>query len=449
MTTRPNDEGADASTLEPANDSMSMGGRVFGLAVLLLSGYALSTTRLFTLGPVLALGLCVLLLAFGLGTHRLHSRSDDPRIWVWMVLILGILVSAVFDKGQSPLMSALGLATFVTSGFLLTLMIDRHTFLRGSIVAMDWIALIGIAATVAVVYGGLDLPLSRIENSNGVTYINGYVFFLIEANGSLLPKALGVFWEPGLFASFLVFACLVELTLMERPVNRWRVALYVAGVLLTQSTAAYLLLIPLTLIAFFRSKRKGAGYAFAASLIGCILAYQHVGQILHFLAAYQPSVFGKLDDGGLFTETRWNSLLVNLKIFAESPFVGMGVGGASEAFSSSMSLAVRAQTTTSGFFLAALGICGSIYTFAWVWGVSRLRHISVYARVWFALCLLIIVNKEPHMTILFTYCLMFYLLAWGLPSSASKGLANTTKASAQARAQPAPGPKRRGPSWGT
>ena len=446
MTTRPETEAADASTPKPANVSMLMGGGAIGLAVLLLSGYALSTTRLFTFGPWLALGLCLLLLAFGLGTHRLHSRPDDPRIWVWMVLIFGILVSAVFDKGHSPLKSALGLAAFVTCGFFLTLMIDRHTFLRRSIAAMDWIALIGIAATVAVVYGGLHLPLSGIENSNGVTYLNGYVFFLIEANGSLLPKALGVFWEPGLFASFLVFACLIELTLMERPVNRWRVALYVAGILLTQSTAAYLLLVPVMFVAFFRSKRKRAGLAFAASLIGCILVYQYVGQILHALAAYQPTVFGKLDDGGFFTETRWNSLLVNLRIFTESPFVGMGGGGASEAFSSSMSVAVRAQTTTSGFFLAALGMCGSIYTFAWVWGVSRLGHISVYARVWFTLCLLIIVNTEPHMTILFTYCLIFYLLAWGLPSSASTGFSNTRKAWGQARAQPAPDSRRPAPA---
>lgn len=391
-----------------------IGGSSVGLGVLLLSGYALSTTTQFTFAVPLALGLSGVLLVLLLSRGRFGMRLGDPRLWVWLLLVVGILVSAIFDKGGSPLKSAFGLLAIITCALLLTLAISRQAFVAGFIFAMDWIAVVGSVATVAIVYGGLQLPLTLIENRNGVTYLNGYIFFLIEFEGELLPRALGVFWEPGLFASFLAIACLVELSLVERQPSRLRLSLYILALLLTQSTAGYLLLVFVGFVAFFR-RRRGVGIAFVLSLVGGMLAYLYTDKVVSFLAAYQPAVFGKIDDGGFFSETRWNALLVDLDLFGQSPIVGMGIGGASEGFLSSMDLMVRAQTSTSGFFLAALGIPGIIYSIAWVWGPMRLKNISIYARVWFSVCMLTIVNKEPHMTLLFSYCLLFYLLAYDSP----------------------------------
>ena len=155
-------------------------GLATGLAILLLSGYALATTQLFALGTPLVLALSLLSFVFAVATNRFQMRVDDPRVLVWFVLVSGILVSALFDSGMAPLNSAVSMVAFVTSGFLLTFVFDRHTFFEYSLRWMDWITLIGVAATSVIVLLGADAPLGLVENRNGVTYVNGYVFFLIQ-----------------------------------------------------------------------------------------------------------------------------------------------------------------------------------------------------------------------------------------------------------------------------
>lgn len=389
-----------------------LGSWTTGLVLLLLSGYALSITPLFTVGPLLALGGCVLSFVFVVGTGRMLVNWRDPRVWVWAVILFGILISAVYDRAGSPLNSAIAQAAYVTFGLLLTYAIDRRVFLKAFTSVMEWVAVIGTVATVAIAFVGLNVPLALVQNNNGVVYRNGLAFFLIDIAGAPLPRAMGVFWEPGLFASFLLIACLGELFLVDRAPDWRRISIYIVAILCTQSTAAYLLLVPLVVIFLVRRPGPKSGLVFAAFAAATIVIYLNVNQILATLVAYQPAVFGKIDDGGLFSETRWNAVLLNLSLFASSPFVGLGLGGATEAFRGSMGAGIRAQTSTSGFLLAALGVAGSAYSVGWIWGTWRLKHLSLYARAGIALVLLVIVNKEPHTTLVFTYCLLFYLLSW-------------------------------------
>lgn len=405
---RPNTTGSLFGGLTPPRSTL---GFLLGSCVLLLSGYALSTTPAFALEVPIALAMCgpLLLVLLHRGAPTIDLR--EPRYWVWFALTVGTLLSAFFDRGGSPLNSALGLSAFITCALLLTIAVPWQSFLSAFIRAMDWIAAIGVAATVAIVYGGLRLPLSTVVNDNQVAYLNGYLFFLVDLGEGILPRALGVFWEPGLFASFLVVAVLAELCLVERRANRWRLALYAVAVLLTQSTAGYILLLFTCFVAFFSRRGRGTDLAFLGSLIVGLLSSYSIDRIIAVLAASQPDVFGKISDGGFLSETRWNSLLVNWDLFSQSPLVGMGLGGASESFSASMDTMLRAQTSTSGFFIAAIGVSGVLYTGAWVLGVLRQTSVPPYARVWMLVCVLVIVNKEPHTTILFSYCFLFYLLA--------------------------------------
>jgi hypothetical protein len=67
-------------------------------------------------------------------------------------------------------------------------------------------------------------------------------------------------------------------------------------------------------------------------------------------------------------------------------------------------------TSTSAFLLAAFGIWGASYTLHWIAAVLKQRAMPVMIRSFILVMVLCIVNKEPHYSMLMTYCIMFY---WG------------------------------------
>jgi len=86
-------------------------------------------------------------------------------------------------------------------------------------------------------------PLPLVTNINNVNYYNGFIAFAFAGYG--VDRNTGIFWEPGIFSSFLILA--LVFVILDSPVKRKRfsvaidVILFAIGIVTTNSTAGYLL----------------------------------------------------------------------------------------------------------------------------------------------------------------------------------------------------------------
>ena len=133
-------------------------------------------------------------------------------------------------------------------------------------------------------------------------------------------------------------------------------------------------------------------------------------QIIEMLVDWKYEVFWKLAEQTMTFNTRLFSPIACLRIFLQSPLTGLGMSYATAQYNLYKSvLGMDALTSTSAFMLAAFGIWGIAYTVFLCRGAWRQRQFSVITRILLCALLFMIVNKEPHTSILFTYIMMFYL----------------------------------------
>jgi hypothetical protein len=325
------------------------------------------------------------------------------------------LASAIADRSPGKVANLLLLA-YISLALVITMLVDFRDFIEVFLHTMRILTIVALVAHVAFIGYGISPPFERVVNANGAVYANGYVVFLLFSGDAVLPRSMSIFWEPGLYASFLTFAMIFELCFRNARPRRISLILFTAGILISMSTAGYFLLILLAMLWYFRGVRQGRPLPFLVSIAVGLWLYIQGGAIVESLVSFNREMFYKVQNSDFFGGTRWESPLLNLKVFADSPILGSGYGGASAAYAARMvGTNVGAQTSTSTFYLAAFGIPGFLYSASWIISVLNLRGPNVYARFIILFCILIILNKEPHDTILVTYCLLFYFVGESQP----------------------------------
>ena len=124
-----------------------------------------------------------------------------------------------------------------------------------------------------------------------------------------------------------------------------------------------------------------------------------------------PEIFGKFIASDGISSSRFIAPKINLSIFMKQPLFGVGLSEATNMFIYlGESLGVNHQTSTSTFYLASLGIMGSVFTFLWIFSIMKIRYLNISVRIIILTIFLVILNKEPHSSILVTNCILFNFL---------------------------------------
>lgn len=387
-------------------------GLVLTAIMLILSGYALTTTSVLPTTIHLTVGLAGLLLAWLMLTGRLFAAGTG---WLSTAVATIFIVTALLGSllhTSTSLAGALHVPALILCGFLIAQAVPFSVFINWFSVVMAVLALIAFGAWFLFI--ALELPLvgGEVTNFNGAVYSNGVVyFFLVGWDGAPIDRSMGPFWEPGLFASFLVLAIILEISYRRNTTRAWVIVSLILGIFIAQSTAGFLLVIPA--LALFLFKRRSAitrAIAFVISLL-VVIAFSQLESIIRQLVALDSETFGKLETEALQSSSRANIFDLNLRIFGESPLIGWGFAGADQEVVSDMAgVGVAAQTSTSTYFLAALGVIGLLYTLGW-FAILLDTNMSISERIIILTCILIILNKEPHSAILVTFVLFFYVLS--------------------------------------
>lgn len=375
------------------------------------SCYALLTVSEYTIIGylLLVLALLSLLMVKPLNGGMLSKGC----VAVGAVFLFGIMLSTLINEGFSFSPDTLRLLAVVAISLLIVAKVPFCTFISGFLTVLKVLTLVALFVWLLVNVFRVSMPLPEATNFRGLVYQIGYIFFLSSQYTDFggLYDSLSIFWEPGIYSSFLLIGIALE-TSGVAELKKSDIALFSVAVLSTFSTAGIVLLPVAMSPLLFRKNGKFSAALFFALLSLTLVIVINMQSILQFLATVNYSLFGKLVQlDMLTTSTRIESPLINLNGWLLNPVIGNGLEGATNYYQLAMasSSAIDSMTSTSTYCLSAFGAFGAIPIVCWIAGVMRVRRVTIYQKVIFLTLIFIVLNKETHTATLFLYCLMFYL----------------------------------------
>lgn len=380
------------------------------VVVILNSGYY----RTIASDSYVPLILLIVMAAVSLLVFRTKTGLLDSKLILILVIAVGIGFSILFNFSSANLLSGGRVLVMALCCYILLVRIGKDLFFKHFSRLMRIIIWLSIALWLYMnVFGSLP----------GRTYGEYADLFVVTAK-AVGGRSMGVFWEPGVFASVVIMTMLVEFYYTEGKTSAYRLILYTVGVLLSGSTAGILILLILLVAYLWRrwnfERYRLANFAFVA-LIALGLSFYET--LFQWLYEVNPDVFGKLmETTSETTATRLNAPMANLQIFLQSPVFGHGFTDAATLFTSFMGIEgewnIVAQTSTGTQMLAAIGICGVAYTLAFFVPLflGKKSGLGFVSRIAIAAIMLLITNKEPHLHIALTWLLMFLCVSKKEPS---------------------------------
>jgi hypothetical protein len=261
-------------------------------------------------------------------------------------------------------------------------------------------------------YTNISIPLTTFKNINEVEYYNGIIYFAIKSfsvwGNDGFDRNIGAFWEPGVFATFILVAIILELWNTEQT-SKFTIFLFTITLFTTKSTFAYLMILPIG-ISFISVNNVGRYREVIFNfilLVSFFLIFFNFILILEKLNTISPGIFGKLITESTSVNERIESPLTNLHIFKDYPILGAGIGNTENLYSS---LTSGSQTSSSTYFLASFGILGIFYSLFFIYGILIYNTVNLTSRFMFLVIILSQINKEPHMYFTATFILLFYFL---------------------------------------
>lgn len=247
--------------------------------------------------------------------------------------------------------------------------------------------------------------LPKRTNTNDVQYSCGYIFFFIP---TIKERNCGVFWEPGIFATFLVLAIAFEAIFKKGKINYLRILLFSITTISTQSSAGYVLLLVGIILVFLtvaHQTKKASGKFLAYFIIfAVILLLLFSNFIIRNTSLANNVHFKKLLFENILEQSRVKAFSHNIEIFLDNPIFGAGFQVTTD------SMAHVADTSTTTYIMSVFGVFGLAHIVMLTVGVAKIKGIDPISKIVFWLLMVLIINKEPHLFNLFTWIFMFYLV---------------------------------------
>lgn len=338
------------------------------------------------------------------------------RIIFSMIFIFLIIVSGLIN-GNLGLSGAKLILTVMVS-LLITECIDWNSFKSLFVKGMVIISLFAILGYFFIHILNLDI-FPRIQNYNGETYISGIFFSnLIYEYVGTTDRLQGVFWEPGLFATYLNMAILFcSKDMMSKFKYVGCIALFSICLIMTKSGAG-LMLLPICFCVKYLIDNRHNSNPSLKTIVICLFLFALVMSEFAFgfienneyINRYVISKWS--DKDGISLYSRVGSFAVDFIIGADNLFCGVGMDGYAGAIRTYSGSIVSSGTSTLTAYFAQFGVWGILIVAAWCrcafkistklhW-LARLGIISIFA---------IILSKEPHTSLLFMNTLLLY--SWG------------------------------------
>lgn len=343
-------------------------------------------------------------------------KKKKPSFCLIAIVVFGVstILTMLCTGETNDLISYASFGIRILCAFMIAKMFNLKKFISVFQTGLLIITFISIGFSIVQNYLGIKLtPLPDFSSFGGTIYHN---YFFIVFQSAFSKRMQGPFWEPGLFATYLLLGLSFEIVFYKKI--RWFYLItFIVGILFTRSTFGYLLLVFVFLFLIDKKINKIwilcvlHGLIFVSIILFLIFAEQ----IIPFMARIMPTLFSKMinRDGSisLLDISRFLSPVTNIKLWLKSPIWGNGLVRSDILFSElSPGLA---QTSTITFYLSEFGIFGIAFTFFFFFGMWKVKTIAIDNKLLFTFLFLILFNKEPHASIIFEWVLLFLFIKEG------------------------------------
>jgi hypothetical protein len=245
------------------------------------------------------------------------------------------------------------------------------------------------------------LPIAY--NGNGEGYRIGIIFNYLLSHPE---RNSGIYWEPGLFATMIVLAFVLELR-FEQKLHPWRMLIYHICIFTTASSAGIVLILFCDLMLLNRvisqySSNKAVNYCIFFLVYMLLLTlFLNMDTFLTVTGLAQQRAYAKLLSDNMGSSARMQALSRNWSLFLQNPLTGIGIGGAYRAASN------FSDTSTTTFMMVEFGAVGAIPTAFVIKSILGLKN-KLIENVCLITIFLCILNKEPHMGIAIIWIFAFF-----------------------------------------
>jgi hypothetical protein len=363
--------------------------------IFLLSGsvYLMANNSIRIITLLMTMVISLLHFLFMIKSNKSNFKYYNPIILVSFLLLYSTLQSFFFNDGLGNPSSINQLfenvLIFLTVFFIVN-SIPFNLLIKNYIYLITFISVVSLFYFISINYFYSDFPY-KIVSQNNIPY-KQYLFYFEFTFSS--ERNLGIFWEPGLFASFLLLG--ITFIIFLKKIKKLLLVLIILTITLitTYSTAGYLIFLIIIVFAVFRNL-KSKLLTFSLMLFVFTLLFNYKS-FFTFLSEVSPSIFSKLIEGENTLTDRLLSPIVNLSVSLSSPIIGHGFYNANILYSILMvDFGVESQTSTYFYFISSLGVFGLFFILTIHYYIFKLRF-NFASKVFLSIILLLIFNKEPH-----------------------------------------------------
>lgn len=291
--------------------------------IILNSGYALTTgmNDLLLYSQIFLLGLIIV--ANG-RFFKLPKR--DIRQIIIAVMVVSMASAFIINMDVGAVLTYLHCALYIAIAYLINLIYDAKAIIKAFVSIMRVVAVISVTVSFINIFIPFSAFSFTFTNGSDVKY---YTLGIVNYNKSTFltqSRACGIFWEPGLYAGFLGLAAIFELVNFENNKNIWWLCLYCVAIFFTYSTAGYIYILMIIILAFSK-KFKSLGSVILFSIVGVALLFciVNIDLVTSALIKISPNVFSKILWRNESYLTRSMSPIADLLIIFKHP-LGVGYG---------------------------------------------------------------------------------------------------------------------------
>ncbi len=371
------------------------------LLICFCSGHALQTIKtslqLFVIPAALLLSGPILNELFN---KKLNLHSTSALLFVVMIACTAFLYfpSASFTYFL--------LVFIVLTAFGITCVYSFDNFIRCYLYIMTGVTIIALIGYYLVNNTSVLSFLPTYNNVNDVEYKVGLIFNYI----TIVPdRNCGMFWEPGLFATNLIFSLVFEIAFKKTRPSILRIILFASGIITANSSAGFILCVFCIWLLIIKGRKNSLQsaawkfFSFVMFTAGVVLVL-NLDSIIMETALGDNEYVTKLISDNVANSSRAQAILHNLEIFVKNPIFGAGYTNVAQQ------MKYTADTSSSTYILSVFGSLGILYTFFWIYGVVKIKELNFFSKVIISIIFVMIINKESHLTLLFSWILLFYLL---------------------------------------
>lgn len=312
---------------------------------------------------------CLLLIrAF---VKKIHISVNAFLIALTMMLLL-IISSALNNDFRFGYFYR---CVLIMTGLLFTSFISFHDFAYYYDKVMRFLAIASLIGFVLFIAFDTVLDLfPLILNSSHMEFYNLFLTVIPKYSGGF-ARNFGIFREPGVFQMFLIIGLLFQMFVLKKSSIKVQIV-YIVALVTTFSTTGYIALIFVGVLYFIkRNNFKEEKKSKAIIIICLLLIFTYLSLFTDFIYIEEyGSVFGKLTDSNSLTVgARVASVVVNLRLFLNSPIWGVGVTNVDTQFAPLAQNILGVYTIhNTNTILWQLAAYGAIFTLLWVYGIYKL-----------------------------------------------------------------------------